>query len=500
MKTRLFLLNLFVLLSSGLSLLPAQHWQPLRPSDQHYAWLGDGDTAFTFIKIDSAEQVGPDSVYYLNTIITPCDTCVPPPESDCYYQVGDPLFLRNQAHFLQKKLRFDPSGKYHSQDTGSFVLFTEAKVGETWLFDTLAGVRAEVHSLRVEPVFGYADSVKKILLSSGDTIRLARNHGLVQFPMAYGSQSYYRIKGIQGKKLGIPMPRMRDFFDFAVGDRFEYHSGETGFRWGSSSIEQYRIVKKEISENGWKYSIEGRRYNRRYNSSDILRIYENSEAFSRELIFEDSSDHILNRFYTQLISIGSLDNKDVFVQGVYNIQGSFGGTLVKFDDDSPIYCVPNHDTIKIFHGFNGSLRKTQKFESSVGLTYEEMDLSEYHFILELAAFQRGDSVYGTFSPDSLFEGNDSTEIPEIPDFYELGQNYPNPAITQTVIPFSLPDTGKVILRVLDTRGRVVVVDERVWPAGEQKMDLDVSSLPSGLYYYTLIAGDFRQTRLMMVRH
>lgn len=90
---------------------------------------------------------------------------------------------------------------------------------------------------------------------------------------------------------------------------------------------------------------------------------------------------------------------------------------------------------------------------------------------------------------------------DAPERYALGQNYPNPFNPATNIGFRIGDFGLVRLTVYDLLGRevVVLVNERM-DAGAHEVRFNASELSSGVYFYTLQAGDFVQTRkLVMVR-
>lgn len=81
----------------------------------------------------------------------------------------------------------------------------------------------------------------------------------------------------------------------------------------------------------------------------------------------------------------------------------------------------------------------------------------------------------------------------------LHGNYPNPFNPSTTISFTLPRPGDVRLEVFDLLGKRVRVLERGFkPIGEHEVTFDATGLPSGVYFYTLTAGDFAQTRKMVV--
>jgi len=83
--------------------------------------------------------------------------------------------------------------------------------------------------------------------------------------------------------------------------------------------------------------------------------------------------------------------------------------------------------------------------------------------------------------------------------FELLQNYPNPFNPATNITFKIPVTSHVTLEIFDVAGRRIatLLDESHSP-GTHTVTWDASTLASGVYLYRLQAGDFRQTRSMML--
>ena len=87
--------------------------------------------------------------------------------------------------------------------------------------------------------------------------------------------------------------------------------------------------------------------------------------------------------------------------------------------------------------------------------------------------------------------------------YELRQNYPNPFNPETVIPFSVPQTGElrdrfVSLRIFDVLGKEVstLVNEEKKP-GNYTVRWDANGFPSGVYFCKFSAGDFAETKKMI---
>ena len=87
----------------------------------------------------------------------------------------------------------------------------------------------------------------------------------------------------------------------------------------------------------------------------------------------------------------------------------------------------------------------------------------------------------------------------IPQEFSLSQNYPNPFNPSTKISFSLPSSTNVSLKVFNTLGQEVseLVNENLQP-GKYSVDFDASKLSSGVYFYTLRANDFVQSKKMIL--
>jgi hypothetical protein len=87
----------------------------------------------------------------------------------------------------------------------------------------------------------------------------------------------------------------------------------------------------------------------------------------------------------------------------------------------------------------------------------------------------------------------------MPMTYELKQNYPNPVNPSTTITYELLKSSMVRLSVYDILGREVsvLVSERR-EAGVHEVKFDGSGLSSGVYLYRLQAGEFVQTRKLVL--
>ncbi|MFA5804914.1 MAG: T9SS type A sorting domain-containing protein [Melioribacteraceae bacterium] len=89
----------------------------------------------------------------------------------------------------------------------------------------------------------------------------------------------------------------------------------------------------------------------------------------------------------------------------------------------------------------------------------------------------------------------------LPSSFSLEQNYPNPFNPSTVISYQLPVAGHVSLKVFDMLGREVatLIDE-FQQAGKYNSQFSIlnSELSSGVYFYTLTAGNKIETKKMLL--
>ncbi len=88
---------------------------------------------------------------------------------------------------------------------------------------------------------------------------------------------------------------------------------------------------------------------------------------------------------------------------------------------------------------------------------------------------------------------------EIPKDFSLSQNYPNPFNPLTKIKFALPRNTVASLKIFDVSGKEVsVLINQELQAGYFEYEFDANSLSSGIYFYKIIAGNFSETKKMVL--
>jgi len=90
----------------------------------------------------------------------------------------------------------------------------------------------------------------------------------------------------------------------------------------------------------------------------------------------------------------------------------------------------------------------------------------------------------------------------VPSDYSLKQNYQNPFNPETKIKFSIPSGNNsrlTVMSVYNTAGELVntLVNEYLG-GGEYEVSFNASDLPSGVYFYTIESGNFRESKKMIL--
>ncbi len=118
--------------------------------------------------------------------------------------------------------------------------------------------------------------------------------------------------------------------------------------------------------------------------------------------------------------------------------------------------------------------------------------------LRMTTVQNGNQYDGTFTiginaPMGI--GDPGMQL----EGYSLGQNYPNPFNPVTKISYEIPVTNHVKLTVTDVMGKdVATLVDKKQSAGKYEVTFDGNNLASGYYIYRISAGDFVQTKEMLL--
>jgi len=94
---------------------------------------------------------------------------------------------------------------------------------------------------------------------------------------------------------------------------------------------------------------------------------------------------------------------------------------------------------------------------------------------------------------------DLGENPSNPIVFRLYENYPNPFNPSTTLRYSIPEGTFTSIKIYNSLGaEVATLVNETKPAGSYEVKFNASDLSSGIYYYTLQAGSFSETKKMIL--
>jgi len=219
----------------------------------------------------------------------------------------------------------------------------------------------------------------------------------------------------------------------------------------------------------------------------------------------------------------TLDTRALAFKGADLFAGTWGGGVFRSTDHganwTPVssgltnkqvlsFAVTNHGLFAgTWEGKGGVFLSTNNGSSWTGVS-EENALDPWFHIpgcvhglaFDATYLYAGERTTGVWKrPLSEMVTSAESHSSDMPHAFALQQNYPNPFNPSTTIKYELPKSSEVRLSVFDMLGREVsvLVNERR-DAGVHEVKFDGSNLASGVYFYRLQAGDFVQTRKVLV--
>jgi hypothetical protein len=125
---------------------------------------------------------------------------------------------------------------------------------------------------------------------------------------------------------------------------------------------------------------------------------------------------------------------------------------------------------------------------SYSYTDNSVNSGTYYYRLKQIDFD------GSFSYSEVLEVNFG-----LPTEFALEQNYPNPFNPTTTISYSIQELSFVTLKIYDVLGsEVTTLANEDKPAGNFEVEFDATGLPSGTYFYRIQAGNFVETKKMVL--
>lgn len=152
-----------------------------------------------------------------------------------------------------------------------------------------------------------------------------------------------------------------------------------------------------------------------------------------------------------------------------------------------------------FYPFNFNTPQNPKLVNRIKFEFVSRGTNEFEIFLDYF-FAGGDYAFPKIIIDDFEDTMVHVEKESIvPTNFKLFQNYPNPFNPETKIRFELESSKFVKLQVFDVLGReiAVLVNEEKF-SGNYEVKFNASNLPSGTYFYVLRAGNFSETKKMLL--
>ncbi|MFC2088039.1 T9SS type A sorting domain-containing protein [Calditrichota bacterium] len=201
-------------------------------------------------------------------------------------------------------------------------------------------------------------------------------------------------------------------------------------------------------------------------------------------IYSDPSTHIGYKVLNDpLASLTTFD----WYSGYNNLDSDLWGWLNYAGFDTTYECLTADGTVSVFKQGGVDIAAGDSTEMYVGIA---IGSNSGEMLANMdSAVAKYDEIFGV----STVLGDNF-----VPSTFELEQNFPNPFNPSTKIKFDLPTAEKTHLVVSNMLGQEVVtlVNDQL-TAGSYEIEFNASDLPSGIYFYTLQAGNLKITKKMV---
>lgn len=501
---RSFIFIFLFLATTFLNSQTTYEWYPLQPNTEYNYRFDTSLTISSVLKTDSSKLVSGQTVYYLNKIVLPCDTCKN--QSLSNDPVDSTYMLTQQPQFLGHNFRFISPDVFYFKGAGkAFTIRIHTPAGATWIYDSIAGITATTVAKSQQLVFGNADSVVTIALSSSDTLMLSKQYGMLRFSEYAVSKLKYSLVGIKGGAFyGQQQKFFADFFNYATGNIFQYEFSDDDFnlspplfkrgneKWEMLNVINYPDsvvcqVKKTYFDSTW---LGGNpptitSYTQTVNISfiDSLRHFTNSyplqEISANPYFIMPSSFNFIHRVMTGLDSKGrSVKN---FGENCPNLALTGGKTGAAQQTAFPnVYINRN----------NGNSRRLVGREAVEGLGITSEFYDDYDRIYHrcLIGYIKGNDTSGTIYGSSVGIKEWQQDI--------AVSVYPNPASDYLTV--ENHTAQPLTLQIYSIQGQLLETTEA--GAASNQKTISTRHLGNGVYLLRILAGNKKAERRLVVIH
>jgi hypothetical protein len=473
-------------------------WYPVKPNQQlNYKTDTEQVLISTVIKIDSSKSINGTAWYFLNRIVTPCDTCQNQNLANDPYD--STYVLNDQPQFLKRKFAQLQSDLFYFCSPNSYVIRINKNPGYSWIFDSTFNITATVLSKQQQNIFGSIDSVMSIDLSSGDTIILSKNNGVIQFPVK-NSLWNYTLSGTEGiQSQGAVLKRFHDFFNFSVGDVIQYSLVDDDGNFFPPKIQSGHERWQFFSVNNYPDSVVCHVQVVHYDSAKYGASPPAITSYTqtKRIVFYDSITHFANAYPLQEIPVWPFFPYPYVMKEIHHCQvgkDNKNRDIKFFGENCPnFYLTAGHTAAAAETSFpnvflNRNTRRIVGRQLTEGFGITSELYNDYDLIIQkcMIGYIKGNDTSGTII------GPLNVGIHEYTSKMDIGI-YPVPANEFIIVPFCeglnsfqlSAMTGELMMRGILKQNAPTLIS--------------TGSVPDGIYLLSL-SGTYRLTKKIIIRH
>jgi len=233
---------------------------------------------------------------------------------------------------------------------------------------------------------------------------------------------------------------------------------------------------------------------------------------------QDTTWTIFNRQNSGMVSNFTVKSKEDSHGNIWTT--SYGGGLNKYNLDSNKWngWTPQNSNLPTSHlwglhidkndvkwigGFYSNINGLVAFNDTTFTIYPFTVTNFYEDIRDIKEDKYGNLWLSTTGGLMQFNKTEIVGIENnntIVNNFQLHQNYPNPFNPATTISYSIKKSSFIELKIFDVNGKLIkIIESGFKPAGNYDVSFDSNGLPSGIYFYTLIAeNNFSETKKMIL--
>jgi hypothetical protein len=316
------------------------------------------------------------------------------------------------------------------------------------------------------------------------------------------------------EKTEMPSPKLHESAVFVYNDTFIVCIGgsSNGFSSPSNRVRVYNPLKDSWT-NISPFPVNVTTAHAEYNGEDasVVLVGGNMPAYNNIIyrgtvtITPNSNDSLYIAW-----TAAAMNDSTLFKTGAYRVGGANAGSWMLFGPASFNYSVYN--TVYAIHFDSTEImqwyRMVPNIPDSAG---NRPTIASIVNNDSVQIFLFGGSIGGDSVVQNVYKYSYAQPIPIgikqvseiIPDKFLLYQNYPNPFNPSTKIKFSIPNgsyISNVKLTVFDILGREVktLINEALKPGTYEAAWSPGENISSGIYFYSISAGDFKTSKKMLL--